>query len=317
MFDDPHSRLDQWLASHHGVVSRATLLDLGFTPAAARHLLADRGFVTVFRGVHRSPSHPVTRVQLLSAICQYSPVAVIASTTAGEELGIRRMRDPTIRVLVPHGSGLHLPGIEVRRCRRIDPVDVTFTRADGVRLTSPPRTIFDASDVLGLEAIESAIEQVLADGLCSFETLVRTGERLHHSRRPGSRRFRQAVLGRPAWRGAARSDLEVRFRLAIERHGLPAPLVNQRIEVAPGIWYEMDTAWPEWKVVGEVDHPYWHDGAEESRRDRRRDRRLAALGWLTARFDQWDVDHGLDAAMRELAQILHARGWSGRLAGAA
>ncbi|MDZ7679277.1 MAG: type IV toxin-antitoxin system AbiEi family antitoxin domain-containing protein [Acidimicrobiales bacterium] len=311
---DKRSRLDRWLATHHGVVSRSTLVDLGFTTGAIRHLIATEGWETVYRGVYRSPAHPVTRVQALSAICQYSEVAVIGLTTAGQELGLRKMSDRRIHVLVPHGSGLSLPGVEVHRCRQIDPIDIALPRRDGVRLTSPPRTIFDASALLDVAAIESVIEQVLLEGRCSVNMLVRTGERLHHPTRPGASTFQRAVLGRPAWRGAARSDLEVRFRQAVERHGLPSPAVNTHIEVAPGEWYEMDTSWPEWKVIGEIDHPFWHNGASETLRDRQRDRRLAALGWLTARFDQWDLDHGLDQALVELAAILVDRGWAGSIA---
>ena len=312
---DKRSRLHRWLATHHGVISRSTLRDLGFSPGAVRHLVADLGWETIHRGVYRSPTHPVTRIQTLAAICQYCDVAVIASTTAGQELGLRKMSDPRIHVLVPHGSGLSLPGVEVQRCRQIDPIDITLQRRDGVRLTSPPRTIFDASAVLSVEAIESVIEQVLLEGRCSFATLMRTGKRLYHPRRPGAAKFQRAMLGRPQWRGEARSDLEVLFRQAVERHGLPSPDVNNDIQVAPGEWYQMDTAWPEWKVIGEIDHPFWHNGALESRRDRQRDRRLAALGWLTARFDKWDIDHGLDQAMVELQQILLARGWPASHAG--
>jgi hypothetical protein len=303
------SKLDQWLATHNGVVSRHVLVRIGFTHGAIRHLLAQGSLEHWLPGVFRSSSHPHTRAQTLTAVCLYSPAAIIGFTTAGQELGLRRMSDPRIHVLMPHRVRLEIPGVSVHRCRQIDPVDITTTRADGVRLTSPPRTLLDAASIVERDELESAIEHALAERMCSIGTLLNTSVRLYHPRRPGAARFRDALRARPVWRQAARSDLEVRFRRAIEAHGLPEPLVNVPLELAPGEVLEVDLAWPEVRVVGEVDHPFWHDGTLERHRDRKRDRRLAAHGWLPMRFDERDIELGLDDALGDLEAVLVERGW--------
>lgn len=302
-------KLDRWLATHHGVVSRSALLTMGFTSDAIRHAIGDNRWTARFPGVYLSPAHPPTRAQQLTAICLYNPQAAIAFTTAGQEWGLRKMTGRRIHVLVPHSSSLRVPGVRVHRSRRIDRQDLARRRPDGVLLTQPARTLFDSAALLSPASLESAIEQALREKLCDFETLLRTDDRLFHPRRPGAVRFRQVLAGRPVWRGAARSDLEVRLRQAIARRGLPEPEVNSMVAVKPGEEYEADLVWRPWRVIIEVDHPFWHDGTAEARKDRRRDRRLAGAGWITGRIDEQDIDNDLGRAVDDIAGILLDRGW--------
>ena len=86
----------------------------------------------------------------MTAALTRSTVAVLAFITAARLWKARRLpRDERIHVLVPHGRSPRLSGVVVHRCRAIAPVDIT-TRDDGLRLTSPPRTLFDIADVLGV-----------------------------------------------------------------------------------------------------------------------------------------------------------------------
>jgi very-short-patch-repair endonuclease len=72
---------------------------------------------------------------------------------------------------------------------------------------------------------------------------------------------------------------------------------------------EIDLAWPDYTVALEVDHPFWHDGSREARRDKRRDRRLAGMGWLPQRVTDADIEGDLDRTMDELEAVLRQRGW--------
>ena len=59
----------------------------------------------------------------------------------------------------------------------------------------------------------------------------------------------------------------------------------------------IDFAWPNVKLAVEVDHPAWHDGAADSHADKGRDRKLATIGWTTARITDIDVNGGLREAV--------------------
>jgi len=309
MSDTRRRALDDWLSGHAGVVSRPALRSMGFSSSAAARLLDGGRFEQVVRGVYRSRAFPMGRTQLMVAACLHVPDGAIGFTTAGQLLGYRRMSDRRIHLLVPHGSSPKIPGVVVHRCRRIDPIDLAARRKDGIRLTSPPRTLHDAASIIGADGTESVIEQALAEQWCTIETLMATSRRLYHGNRPGSAVFERVIASRPAWRGTARSDLEREVRAAIAEAGLPAPEVNLKMVLPSGDPIEIDLAWPHWRIAVEVDHPFWHDLSTAIARDKRRDRKLQALGWTTPRLTQHDVEHGLDDAVADLREILLLRGW--------
>ena len=309
MSDARRVALHRWLASHHGVISRRALTEIGYSPGAIDHLVEIGALRIVVRGVYHSPTHAFGRSQRMVAACLVAPKGGIGFTTAGQEYGIRGMTDPRIHLLVPHGCSPHIEGVVVHRCRRIDPVDLAGRRADGIRLTSPPRTLHDAAALIGPDRTESAIEQVLQEQRSTIETLMSTSRRLYHSNRPGSKVFDSVIGSRPVWRNAARSDLEIHVRKTIERAGLPRPEVNMPFVLPSGEAIEIDLAWPTWTTAVEVDHPFWHDGSRESARDKRRDRKLQAIGWATPRLTQEDVDVDLDDAICDLSDVLRTRGW--------
>jgi very-short-patch-repair endonuclease len=302
---------NRYLSSHLGVISTTRLMDLGCPSRTLANLVADGELVTMMPGVFRSALWPCGPDQLMAAVCARNSAALIGFTSAGEEWNLRRMRDPWVHVLVPHGRSPEMEGVIVHRCRRIDPVDIV-RRPDGVRLTSPPRTIFDSADMLGADATASVLEQLLNEQRVTFGTITDTVERLYHPNRPGSITMLAVIRSRPAWREALQSDLEVRVLQEMSRQKLAPPVAQYRVRL-PGYDHDIaiDFAWPEVKLAIEVDHPAWHAGALDSHRDKGRDRKLTTVGWTTSRITDIDVDGGLRGAVVDIGQILT------RLAGSA
>ena len=216
------------------------------------------------------------------------------------------MTDPLLHVLISHGHSPTLKGVVVHRCRRIDPVDIV-QRSDGIRLTSPPRTLFDAADMIGRSATASVLEQLLHEQRCTLGTVTDTVTRLYHPRRPGSTTMLAVLRSRPAWRSALQSGLEAQVMEEIANQGLPAPTTQFRMNLPDGPCISIDFAWPDLKVALEVDHPAWHAGAEESHRDKRRDRKLASIGWSPLRLTDTDVSAGLVEAIADIGVVLRSR----------
>ena len=297
-------QMDAWLSTHLGIVSAAKLIQFGCGARNISYMVDRHELITMLPGVFRSAQWPCNREQRLAAVCARNSAAAIAFTTAGQLWTIRRMLDPAIHVLVPHGVSPAMPGVIVHRCRRIDPIDIV-QRSDGIRLTSPPRTIFDSADMLGLADTASVIEQVLNEKIITFGTITDTVHRLYHPNRPGSKTMLAVIGARPAWRAALQSDLEVRVLEEISRQGLPVPVTQFAIR-PPGYDHDIaiDFAWPSIKLAIEVDHPAWHAGAIDSHLDKGRDRKLTTIGWTSSRITDIDVHSGLREAVSDVGQIL-------------
>lgn len=195
-----------------------------------------------------------------------------------------------------------MEGVVVHRCRRIDAIDLV-QRPDGIRLSSPPRTIFDCADMIGFEATTSVLEQLLSERKVTFGTMSDTVHRLYHPQRPGSKTMLAVIRSRPSWRAALQSDLEVKVLEEISRQSLPVPETQFPMRL-PDRDIVIDFAWPAFRLAVEVDHPAWHDGAVDSHADKGRDRKLTTIGWTPTRITNIDVNGGLREAVADIGRIL-------------
>jgi hypothetical protein len=301
-----YSAVDDWFAHHHGIASATTLERLGMSSSTMHRLAHEQRLIRVMPGVFRSAQWPATFEQTLAAACARNPGVVIAFTTADRLWQFRGVTDRALHVLVTHGASPEIPGADVHRCRRIDPVDVV-ERPDGIRVTSPPRSLFDSADMLGFDATRSVLEQILHEGLCTIDTVIDTVARLAHPHRPGSRTIRAVIDSKPRWQAALQSGLEWKVLQEIDRQGLPIPVAQCPVQLPGDALIHLDFGWPAWKVGLEVDDPTWHDGALASQRDNRRDRKAAMAGWIVPRLSRLDVEQGVRDAVSDVAAIIARR----------
>jgi len=298
------------LSAHHGIISDDQLRDVGITVAQRERLVEQGLLVALHRGVYRARSAPSTLEGRCLAICLADPRAVITGAAAGRLWGVRRMpADALVDVRVPHAvQSLSADDVRLRRCNRLDPVDVV-ERPDGIRLVSPPRLAFDLAEVLTDLDLESVIEQILDRGWCTVRTLHDTGRRLCHPARPGSGRFARVLGSRPAWLKPVDSHLELRLYDALRVAGVNG--IERQYELAlPGGWtIHPDIAVPRLSWAIEIDHVTWHGGRIDAQRDKRNDRQARMIGWQVDRVTDDDLDHRLREVVDEL-MVIHQRLWT-------
>lgn len=300
------SPVDDWFRTHQGVISLPQLRLLGCSPSTVQRMVARGELIPLLPGVFRSAQWPQSELQWLAAACARNPLAAVAFTTAGRLWGYRRVDDQRLHLLVPHGSTPLMQPFVVHRCRRIDAVDIV-ERPDGIRLTSPPRTLFDSADLLGLAASRSVLEQILNERMCTIDTVVDTFVRLGHPNRPGTHTMRAVLGSRPKWRRALQSDLEFRVLEVIEQMGLPTPEPQCPVRLADGRVIHLDFGWPAWRVGLEIDDPAWHDGVQERHNDMGRDRKAAVVGWHVLRASRIDVGGALADAIGDVDGVIRRR----------
>lgn len=298
--------VDHWLGDHHGIITADKLIGLGCSLRTIRRMVAAGSLVPVYPGVFRGRQWPDGLMPRLVAVCDRAPDATIAFTTGSRLWNWRRVDDDRTHILIPHRSTAALDGVIVHRCRNIQPVDIV-QRPDGIRVTSPPRTLFDSAEMLGRSATRSVLEQILHERTCTLETVVDTYLRLSHPRRPGSTVLGEVLASRPKWRAVLQSDLEHRVDEAIKQKGLPAPVSQCPVQLPSGTTIHLDFGWPQWKVGLEVDDPSWHAGEAERHRDTHRDRKAGTVGWVVARVTKIDINGALDEAIADVAAIISLR----------
>ena len=165
---------------------------------------------------------------------------------------------------------------------------------DGLLVTSAARTVVDVGRTAGLDAAVAVADSALHKHLVDTDELARAAGRC--AGWPGAPQARRVVALAD---GDSDSVGESRSRLAIQRAGLPVPVLQWKVE-ANGRVYEIDFAWPALRTVGEFDglskygrllrpgqDPAEVVVAEKLREDEIRDLDLRMVRWTWAELDHF------------------------------
>lgn len=100
--------------------------------------------------------------------------------------------------------------------------------------------------------------------------------------------MRDLLVVRGEGYSAPTSELEALGRSVLREAGLPEPDVE--CDLGDGDWIgRVDLAYPDVKLVIELDSRRHHTSFLDRSSDRRRDNRLMAAGWRVLRFTWWDL----------------------------
>jgi very-short-patch-repair endonuclease len=291
-------------ARRHGVLTRAELCRSGLSDGQISRLVRGGALERLLPGVYACSGSAPTELRQLAALCSWSPCVVVSHETAGRLWMLRALARGGIEVSVPHSRRFAANGAIVHRSTDLQPIDIV-ERDDGIRLTSPIRTVFDLASVLNDKALESVLEQCLHERLISVGSLSSAMSRLAGGGRKGTARFRRVVEARSLWQVAAESGLEVRFIQALRDARLPEPVRQYPMVWPDGRGIRVDLAYPDQRIAIELDG-YGHTGPSASARDRRRDALMAQMAWVTLRFPGEQLWPDCSPAVRQVSALLAA-----------
>jgi hypothetical protein len=226
----------------------------------------------VFRDVWVAAGLPDTRELRLECARLVLPAyAVLCNVTAAWLYGadVRHQDDLDVHVSFPPGRRRRpRPGVVVTQ-ETLAETDICVIQ--GLPVTTPVRTAFDALRLLKPPASLVVADALLYAGLTSMEELSRYFG--------GQRRLRNLRVGERLLdfvHPLTESPMETRTRWELVLGGLPAPVVQFEVYAGGDFVARLDLAFPEHKVGVEYDGA-WH--WERRRDDDRRRDRLRALGW--------------------------------------
>ena len=274
-------------AKQRGRVSLAQLRGAGMTKAAVAERVARGQLHPVYRGVY-AVGHlaDVPLGRETAALLACGEGAVLSHRTAA---AMWRLLDvPTeVDVVVERRRRPRHEGIRVHRPAALEPRDVRLR--EGLRVTSPLRTIADLARVLSLDALDRVVSEALVLRLVTAQELEAVG---------GPKLRAVVGVARPTRNAAERQLLAL-----IRRAGLPMPEVNVRV----GRW-EVDFLWREQGVAVELDGFQAHGHRRAFDRDRRKDLALRRHGLWPIRVGWRQLADTPEAVVADLARLTARRG---------
>jgi very-short-patch-repair endonuclease len=279
----------------HGVVARAQLLAAGMSsPAIGRAVNAGR-LRPVFRGVYAA-GHVALRREgwWLAALLACGEGAALSHRTAAAVWNFHTSPAFPIDVTTSTNHGRKHARITTHRTP-LHPLDALII--DGLRVTTPSRTIVDLATTLSGRALREAVER--AQDLRRFEPQDIRATLARAPRRKGSRRLADLLALMQPDKDNARSHLERLFFALVREAKLPRPAANHEIAGRA-----RDFVWIEQRLVVETDGYRYHSTRQARRRDNRRDRQLTALGWRPVRFTYEEIAFEPGEAAGELGELL-------------
>jgi very-short-patch-repair endonuclease len=262
--------VSQVLARQDGAVSLAQLEAAGVNRGSVAHQLANGRLRRVYRGVFIVAPFAGPRAVEHAALLAGGEYAVLshnASGTVWEIAAPSTEVDLTLRT----GARRHQPGLRFHRSplSRAD-----WCERDGLRLTTPARTVLDLATRLNAGDLARLVNEVQVQRLATERALHDAIGRSPRHR--GVNALRRALADEPR---LTRSELERHMLALVRRIGLPEPLTNARV-----LGYEVDFLWPHHRVVVETDGYAAHHTRARFESDRARDAALQAAGYRVLRF---------------------------------
>ena len=289
------ARIALLASRQNGVVTHSQLVDLGLSKAAITHRIAIGRLHRLHRGVYLvgNPAPPPLALET-AALFACPSGAVLSHMTAARLHRITDLEPTGIDVTVPRRACRGSHRIKVHLTRRLPPHDVR--RYKRLPVTAPIRTILDLASSEEPRDIERALNEAQ---ILRMLTLPQLDRRLDAERgRRGVALLRQIVAAQrqPKF---TRSDIEKRFLGLIEKSALPEPETEYPIGV-----YRADFAWPDRRLVAELDSIAFHSTQPKFVADRKRWTDIDAIGWRIFRFTWWDVTDEPEALLVRLTRSL-------------
>lgn len=279
-----------------GVIARQQLVPI-MGEDAIDGLIRRRDLTIVQPDVYRDRATPSMRLGDYWAAVLWSG-GWLSHGSAGQVWRVPLL-DPTQVQVTVRDLADRKPGGRGIKVHRVQCPEYDVTTHDGLPITTRDRTVIDM-----LGRMESSKGRVLLGEALEKEwvELWQLDRRLVDGRgRAGNVRIRTLrAEADPNWK----SEFERRFIALLRQGGFTGWEPQFAITLRSGAVVHVDIAFPEQKLIVELDGWAWH-GRERFGKDRKRWRGGVAVGWRVVQFTWDDLDHPA-RTLAELADLLAA-----------
>lgn len=271
--------LAELAAKHHGLIRASDLKTLGIERRVVRNR-ANLGIVTSLQPhVWLFGQTDATFEQQCRAAVWTSD-GVLGGLSALVWHDVFRDSPPDLQPTIVVGRSSR-PTVERAKLIRSDAF-ISGDRCirDDLAVTSIPRSLVDSA----VELTHMELERVLDDALLSNKTTIKAMKaRVDEAHNRGIRDLRELVYERSETAVLTRSQAEQRAKQIVACFDGPKPQFQYPVRIK-GRKFELDMAWPQFRVAIEIDGFRWHGGRSTWKRDLERDRLLTLEGWNIKRI---------------------------------
>lgn len=296
--------------AQYGVITRAQLLEEGFSDAEIATLARRRQLHRLHRGVYALGGSPDSlRQQIVAAVLAAG--GGFASHRAAAELhGLHLPPEISYvpaEITVAHGVTQLIRGVIKHRSRLL-PEAHTTALAD-VPLLTVARTVCDLASQVSEAGMARVIDDALTRRQVTIDNLAGVFQTVDKGRRGGRAVLGALISSRLSGGGIPESELEIRF-LALVRHaGLPRPELQASPAWLPVRRGRVDFLYADARLVIEVDGS-GHLTETQKDVDTRRDHAATLHGWAVLRFTWRQVVHDAGYVIETVRGVLARRSTS-------
>lgn len=209
-------------------------------------------------------------------------------------------------VSLPPGDRHDLSGIRVHRFG--DLLDEHVADIGGLRVTTVVRSVVDVASVFSKVRLADLVDRVtITERRCGLNQIARVYRQINRRGRKNIQNLAEVLEERTSPNPTPRSVLERRMDGLIEAAEMPEPRNEMPVPNTDGLTGRVDRAWPEAKLILEIDGRTWHSRERSMRNDRERDRAAGLAGWHTVRVLDEEVRDQPGLVTQDLLGIYEVR----------
>lgn len=254
---------------------------LGMAKTTLQRRTADGIFVKIAPGLFALPG-TATRADLALRAAQIHLNAVVSHQSAARIHRLEVFGKSPPSVTVSHRGTHSFEGVVVHQAT--DLLEEHLVTIDGLRVTTPARTLVDLAKVLGRPRLEQAIEHALITGRVDLAEFVEMVAALSRRGKKGFKNLHMIIDGRLVGFEKLESELERIMLRLIDEAGLPTPVMQFEAPWLRPLKGRVDLAYPDLRILVECDSRRWHGRFDAFEVDRVRDNAAQLAGWIVLRF---------------------------------
>jgi hypothetical protein len=260
--------------SQRGLFTREQAIAAGYPRSTISYRLRTHAWDAVDYTVYRVAGTPDSWHQRLLAACLAGP-AVASHRSAATLWFAPGIESPPVEVTaVRHRRRNRRPEVIWHESVRLEPYEQRLI--DGIPTTEPARTLLDIASLGDEQLLATTFDDFIRRGLTSFPAICSRIEQLGELRH-GVKAMKQLLKTRTEGH-VPESVVETQFALLLRHAGLPEPIPQFAVHDEEGALIgRVDFAYPDERVLIEIQSTRWHGGPEDRQRDDRRHARMSAL----------------------------------------